>query len=638
MSTSTHHPRAARRAITAAVAALLANALFAGVTGESAHAQPTVPTAAFDPPTTAWSSYRDQTDGQFATTFDARKRAGDMVIDLDVDEIGGQYRVGAIFRPNPDGRGWESRRDLTADQFGALWQTNADRRYRLAGFESYRVGSQQRYAGHWVENREGLAWASIRDRTSDQFSAKFDEYERAGMMPIDVDGYATSNGVRYASVWVANPDGLAWRLRRDMTAEQYEQYFAEYRDEGFRVHTIESYRVGSSQRYAAIWIENADHRGWYGYRDMDATGFGNRWNQMRDMGFRLDDYEKYDTASGARYAGVWRQNDDRFDWALRTQVDAMAEEHLDDFDVPGISVAITYQGEIVYQRGFGHQDVDAGVWMHGNTVNRLASVSKAVTGVLAYDLLGDHPEASLDDEVRDHLPWLPAHHDYTLEQTLMNRSCVQHYPDPFTSFWTEQYDTAADAVNEFMDEPLGCSPGSYLYSTAASSVACAVFEELEGRPIDEIIADRLAGPFGLPTLGADDPADADHTKVYASGDNAEFDPDDQSWKTCGGGMQASANDMAEFGMKLLDGTILTDAEREAMWTPIGSYAAGWDVGAAPTGERIIGKAGANAGTNAYWRILPDDDITIIVMSNRKSGGHSSSVLSKAIGELMLAEL
>lgn len=638
MSTHTHHPRSARRAIATALVALVANALVAGAAGQPAHAQPTVPTAAFDPPTTAWSSYRDQTDGQFAAVFDARKRAGDMVIDLDVDEIGGQYRVGAIFRPNPDGRGWESRRDLTSDQFGTIWQRNADRGYRLAGFESYRIGSQQRYAGHWVENREGLAWASTRDRTSAQFSAKFDEYERAGMMPIDVDGYATSNGLRYASVWVANPDGLDWRLRRDMTSEQYEQYFAEYRDAGFRVHTIESYRDGGVQRYAAIWIENADRRGWFAYRDMDATGFGNRWNQLRDMGFRLDDYEKYDTANGPRYAGVWRQNDGRFDWQLRTQVDAMVEQHLDEFDVPGMSVAITHQGEIVYQRGFGHQDVDAGVWMHGNTINRLASVSKAVTGVLAYDLLGDHPEASLDDDVRDHLPWLPAHHDYTLEQTLMNRSCVQHYPEPFESTWTEHYATAADAVDEFMGQPLGCNPGSYRYSTAASSVACAVFEELEGRPIDEILDDRLADAFGMPTLGADDPTDTAHTKVYSSVDNSEFDPDDQSWKTCGGGMQASAHDMAEFGMKLLDGTILTDAEREEMWTPIGKYAAGWDVGVAPGGERIIGKAGANNGSNVYWRILPDDDMTIIVMSNRKAGGHSSRLLSKAIGELMLAEL
>ena len=96
--------RGRHRALSTVLAALAAHAIVA-VGGGDAHAQPTVPTATFDPPSTAWSSVRDRTGAQFAATFDARVEAGDMVIDLDVDEIDGDYRVGAIFQPNPDGRG-----------------------------------------------------------------------------------------------------------------------------------------------------------------------------------------------------------------------------------------------------------------------------------------------------------------------------------------------------------------------------------------------------------------------------------------------------------------------------------------------------------------------------------------------------
>ncbi len=637
-SRPTTRSRRSRRALTAAVAAMAASAIITVGVGAAAQAQPTVPTATFDPMSTAWTSVRDRTSGQFADTFDDHVEAGNMLIDLDIDRIDGDYRVGAIFRPNPDGRGWQSRRDLTSSGFGNLWSANTRRNFRLAGFESYRVGSQQQYAGHWVENTEGLAWASIRDRTSAQFSAKFDEYRRRGLMPIDVDSYSTSNGQRYASVWVENADGLKWRLRRDMTATQYADWFQTYRAAGYRVHTIESYQVGNSQRYAAIWVENTNGRGWAGYRDMTATGFRNRWNQLRDMGFRLDDFEKYDTASGPRYAGVWRQNNDRYDWELRRDVDDMVSEHLDAFDVPGMSVAVTHQGKIVYQRGFGDQDVDAGVWMHGNTVSRLASVSKAVTGILGFDVIGDHPQASMDDDVRDHLAWLPDHHDYSVEQSLMNRSCVASYPGDLTSPWYEDYDSASEGVTDFMDADLVCTPGSYQYSTAAYSVACAVFEQLEGKAADDIIADRLSGPLNLPTLRADDPNVFDYTKLYTSATNEEWDPDDLSWKWCGGGMQASANDMAEFGLQLLDGSILTADERDDLWDPIGSYAYGWDVGAADTGELTVGKAGGQPGAQSYWRVYPDDDITVVVLSNRWKGGHSGSGLSRAIGQLMLDEL
>ena len=54
-----------------------------------------------------------------------------MVIDLEVDVIDGAYRVGAVFRPNPDGRGWASLRNLSHDEFHERWTDYRDRGYRL---------------------------------------------------------------------------------------------------------------------------------------------------------------------------------------------------------------------------------------------------------------------------------------------------------------------------------------------------------------------------------------------------------------------------------------------------------------------------------------------------------------------------
>ena len=152
------------------------------------------------------------------------------------------------------------------------------------------------------------------------------------------------------------------------------------------------------------------------------------------------------TAAGARYAGVWRQNSDRPDWPLRSKVDAIIKQELDDHDVPGFSVAVSHHGNVVYQRGFGHQDKAAGVWMHGGSVNRIASVSKAVAGVLALRMEAKHPGLGMTDKVRTHLPWLPAKHDYTVGQTAMNRSCVKSYPAPMTTQNQTQYDTAKQAA------------------------------------------------------------------------------------------------------------------------------------------------------------------------------------------------
>ena len=604
----------------------------------SAHAAPLVPTALFDPAQTGWKSYRDLTSAGYAAKFAALKSEW-MLADLDVDVIAGSYRVGAVFRPNSDGREWASLRNLTAAQFHAQWLHYRARGLRLHDQEVYRTAAGAlRYAGVWIENREKLPWASYRDATAAQHAARFGQYRGAGYVPVDIDVYSTSSGLRYAAAWVHNSEQLAWKLRRGLTSAQYAAAFNAYKAQGLRSLVTESYPTAAGQRYAGIWVENRAQRTWAAYRDMSATGFRNRWNQLADMGYRLDGYEKYATAAGARYAGVWRQNSDRPDWPLRSKVDAIVKQELDDHDVPGFSVAVSHAGNIVYQRGFGHQDKAEGVWMHGGSVNRIASVSKAVGGVLALRMEAKHPGLSMTDKVRTHLPWLPAKHDYTVGQTAMNRSCVKSYPAPMTSQSQTQYDTAKQAVEAFMDEDLGCTPGSYLYSTHAYTVLGAVIEKFEGKPVAKVVRDELTTPFGLKTLRPEALAGSlpDRVQLYKT-DNDEYDGDNLSNKTLGGGLVSTAPDLVRFGDAILDGTLLTPAQRTTLWSPIGSYAYGWNV-PAESGSTYVGKSGGQPGAKSYLRIEPNEGIVIAVLSNRWKGGHSASSVSKKIGDAMLAEL
>ncbi|MGH9152273.1 MAG: serine hydrolase, partial [Acidimicrobiales bacterium] len=608
----------------------------------TASAAPLAPTDLFDRPETAWVSLRNLTSDQFGARFADLKAKGYMVTDLEVDVTGGDYRVGAVFEKNPDGRGWYSLRDLTSAQFGAKWAELRDAGYRVVDQESYVAGGTRYFAGVWVENREGLGWASYRNVTSAQFSEKFDQYRAKGYLPVDVEVYPVGSGLRYAAAWVDNREGLAWKLRRGLDDAAFSSAFTAYRAQGLRMLDVESVMTGPGQRYAGIWVENRNGRGWVERRDMDATGYRNRWNEMRDRGFRLVDYERYETAGGVRYAGIWRQNSDRPSWALRSWVDGAVKGHLDDFDVPGISVAVAHEGKLVYQRGFGHQDVDAGVWMHGGSVLRMASVSKAVGGVLLMRMLDRHPGLDVDDPVRDHLPELPAHHTYTVGQTATNRSCVASYPEPFGTMVYDQYDTAWAAVQAHMDEPLACTPGQYLYSTHAYDVLGAVFERLEGRPIGDIVREHVSAVAGASTLApevAGQPV-KDQSVLYTSDTNEAFDPDNLSSKVLGGGLQSTAPDLVRLGLSILAGDVVSDAAREEMWTPpAGAYAYGWNVGTADDGTtRVVGKSGGQPGAKSYLRIYPDDGIVIAVLSNRWKGGHSASVLSKQIGEKILAEL
>lgn len=621
-----------------AAAASLAGSLTA-LSG-TASAAPLTPTDLFDPPETAWVSVRGLTSAQFSAKFDEMARKDYLVTDLEVDVIDGNYEVGAVFEKNPDGRGWYAHRDLTDAQFGARWDELADD-FRLVDQETYVVGSTRYYAGVWVQNKENLGWASYRNVTSAEFSDRFETYKAKGYLPVDVEMYAVGSGFRYSAAWVENAQGLAWKLRRNLDAAAFGTAFDAYAKDGLRMVDIESVRTDGGQRLSGIWVENRDGRAWSERRDMDATRYRNRWNEMRDRGYRVADYEKYETDHGVRYAAIWRQNGDRPDWALRSWVDGQVEAHRNASDVPGISVAIAHEGKVVYQRGFGHQDVESDVWMHGGSVLRMASVSKAVGGALLMRMMDKHPQLDLDDPILEYLP-LPAHHTYTVGQAASNRSCVESYPEPFETMEYGDYASAWAVVQEFMDEPLACAPGSYLYSTHAYSVLAAVFEQLEDKLIGDIVRQEITAVSGATNLQPEVHGQPvrDQATLYDSNTNDPFDPDSINSKVLGGGLHSTAPDLVRFGQSILDGDLVDAADREVMWTSQGAgYAYGWNVGTAGDGStRVVGKPGGQPGANSYLRIYPDDGIVIAVLSNRWKGGHSASELSELIGEQMLEQL
>ncbi len=65
---------------------------------------------------------------------------------------------------------------------------------------------------------------------------------------------------------------------------------------------------GEESEGCKVRYKNTNGRGWGSYRDMSEPAYANRFREMRDLGYRVVDFERYTTANGIRYAGVWRQN------------------------------------------------------------------------------------------------------------------------------------------------------------------------------------------------------------------------------------------------------------------------------------------------------------------------------------------
>ncbi len=587
----------------------------------------------------AWASVRNLSSAEFSADFERRR--GDGMMPLDVDVLDG--RVSAVWRKNADGRGWALWRNLTSAQFGEKWSHYRAQGYLLIDQDSYVLSGNRYYSGIWIENKEGLAWASFRNATSSQYAERFNQYRAAGYLPLDIEAYPYDGGVRYSAIWIENNENRSWVALRDMSSSSYGTSFDKYKG-AYRVMDLESYRRSGSQNFAAVWIEEDLGRGWYAYRDMSSKAYGNRWKQLRDAGYRVTDFEEYPTALGTEFLAVWRQNSDRPGWKHRAAVDGLLEDAVDDFDIPGMSVAIAVDGEIQYMRGFGHADTVAGDVAHSGTIFRLASGSKAVAGVLGLDL-EERGLIDLDRTTRSYVPSLPAFHTHRVWHTLANRSGIGHYDENGSPSPLADFDTAVEALGFFEDNPLEFAPGTdALYSTHAYTAAGAAFERALGVPLADLVEDELTQRYGLGTLRVEDRGDGnpERSKLYveALGINVPTPADNLSWKILGGGLEASAVDYVRFGNKLLAGEILGPQTLARMWTPPdghSNYALGWDTGRDAC-QKVVAKNGGQLGSNSYLRIYPDAGIVIAVLTNRQNGGHSATTIGRGVGSILVKDL
>jgi CubicO group peptidase (beta-lactamase class C family) len=240
----------------------------------------------------------------------------------------------------------------------------------------------------------------------------------------------------------------------------------------------------------------------------------------------------------------------------------------------------------------------------------------------------------------DYITALPTHHTHTVVQTISNRSGIGHYAE--YSDIEDNYDTALAAAQALWDEddplPFGPPDSTYKYSTHAYTFLGASLEGAVGQSIFAIVPTYLTDPFNLDTLrieGRHQP-DPYRSTLYDT-DNDEVAADDLSWKVLGGGLESSAYDLARFGMQVMQGTILNTTSRNTLWTPpdsLSNYALGWNTGT-EQGAQVVAKSGAQLGARTYIRMYPQLGIVIVVLTNRKDGGHNPVQLAMDIGTLLL---
>ena len=635
--------RRLQRPLLAGIAGALAAVVGVGASGVPAHAaSPLMPKEVFDREAIGWHYRTNMTLTEYKAYFDEQTKDR-LQIDIEVDEIDGENRYMAIFQDKVDKRGQYVLRDMTEASFAGHDAEQRRKGMRLVDLEIYQSAGSQLYAAIWLGNPEKLEHHLTQDMTVAELTDYTKRMVREGYLPTDVEMYPTPNGWRYAVIWLQNAENLPFKLLVGLSDDSFKTDFEQLKRQ-YRPIDIESNDVGK-QVYAVIWVGNPSERLWYLRRDMNQTQFDNYKRLYEDLGYRVTDLEVYAMGDELRYAGIWRQNSDRPNWVLRKSFDNDIATAVEDWNLPGMAVVVMQDGKTLYRRGFGDADIANGRWWDSETTGRLASISKAITGTLAVDL-DSAGVLNLDDPISQWLPEIPASHTYTVGDLGSNAACIGHTDDlTDTGFTGSQYDTALEAAEQFWDDPsvLICTPPSPgdNYSTPGYTIQGAALEAATTVDLATLIREVYSVPLGLTTLRAEDPDTAygRRTVLYRlNGDDEleEVSRENMSWKLGGGGMEASPLDVANWGAALMDGKILDSDGLTKLWdSPFAAndYANGWSLGN-ELGRQVVAKTGGQRGAKTYIRMYPDEEVVIVVMTNRDAlddEPHFAQEMGKQLG-------
>lgn len=466
-------------------------------------------TPLIDPESVEWSTGISY-DGQ----LEPEKQDGHMMVGIESHPMGiFEPRLYGVWHENVQHAhfdaefDWEVRWDLARGEFESENEDFQDEGYRLLDQAHYLRADDdenRRRAGIWIENPGNLDWDAAWDLSASECSAQADVCEEEGLMPIGVETYARSaagdDGTYYALTMVENADDLDWKQDMGLERTEFSATLKQRRAEGYRLVDLSARQYGGNEQFAAVWIENIDRKPFQGPQsEPDGKSYdGHKWEvsldlslleyeekkrEMFDRGYRPISQTVYMSdaplsSMDVYYAVVWRQNSMRPDWSHRRKTDNTLVDHMNTYNLPSITAAIIEDGVYVYRRGFGERSVSQGKPADSRTRYRLASVSKAVGGILGFQLQED-PDVDLDlsDKTRRHLsgefpddcpdtgfgadppddpgyPHMPCRHTHSLRDLLSHRACISHYGDldyvPSTSEY-ERYTSAYEAVTDYFN-------------------------------------------------------------------------------------------------------------------------------------------------------------------------------------------
>ena len=330
-------------------------------------------------------------------------------------------------------------------------------------------------------------------------------------------------------------------------------------------------------------------------------------------------------------------------------VDAVVARTLKAFDVPGISVAVVKDGQVVMAKGYGVSSLKTKAPMDANTLVGIASNTKAFT-TAALGLLVEEGKLRWDDKVTDYIPEFKMYDPYvtaefTVRDLLCHRSGLGLGAGDLMLFPDSSDFTIKDVIHNLRYfRPVSPFRSKFDYDNNMYLVAGEVVARISGQSWAEFVETRLLRPLGMTRTATSfsrlpDPTNVIDGHGLVDGRVQVIQRDRNPLIGAAGGMYSSVNDLSKWVLMLLGGPgapapLLKPQTQWEIWSPqtilpVGpgpspynthfmTYGLGWFLNDA-RGYKVVSHTGGELGMVTKVQLVPELHLGIIVLTNQESG-------------------
>jgi len=274
----------------------------------------------------------------------------------------------------------------------------------------------------------------------------------------------------------------------------------------------------------------------------------------------------------------------------QSRLDAIAADmqfRIDEERLSGAVLMIAHDGELQMNKTFGHQNVEDQVPMAMDTIFRIFSMTKPITGT-ALMILHDEGKFQLSDPVSEYIPELAnlkvftesdvdgnmlteaINREMTIQELMTHTGGLMYVP-PLSRGPVAQAMVAAGIMRPDIslavqiaslgELPLGYQPGTQWEYSYSVDVQGYLVEVLSGQSFDAFLEERIFSPLGMVDTGFFVPADKAHrfARQYnqaATGGLTRTDTGQFLSKpkffSGGGGLTSTASDYMKFAQMHLN--------------------------------------------------------------------------------------